>query len=66
MDKAMFALVKRYRGRQQILFKGSETACAMRLSRMKFAPRPTQTKNYPVAFHYLPVVQARRVKYAHH
>ncbi len=58
-----FALVKRYRGRQQIIAKGPAGYCSRQMEVARDKARPIHTKNYAIAFHYLPVRLARHTKF---
>lgn len=58
-----FALVKRYRGRQQIVASGTLEFCETKLFSARFAARPVHTKSYPISFFVLPIRKARAVKF---
>ncbi len=59
----LFALVKRYRGRQQIIAKGTVEYCEAQMYEVRWLARPVHTKNYPVSYFVLPTRKARAVKF---
>jgi len=57
-----FALVKRYRGRQQIVATGTLEFCEAQMFKCRFLARPLHTKNFKISYYILPIRRARSTK----